>query len=169
MRNNSYTPENHYWLKADVVYSTALRGEVPLDNKQYLEWLSAGNMPTPYPKAEDNKTYSREELARVLATYGLQVFPLTMEETQMMFVAAIQKRLDNFAKSRNYDNIMSVATYATSTNPHFAAEGQYAVEARDATWAKCYEILNAALAGQRPIPTWEEVEAELPVLKWPEV
>lgn len=77
------------------------------------------------------------------------------------------RRADDFAKTRNYTNIMSAATYATSTVPKFKAEGQYAVEARDATWAKCYEILAAVEAGSRPIPTLDELLAELPVLTWP--
>ena len=62
---------------------------------------------------------------------------------------------------------MSAATYATSTVPKFKAEGQYAVEARDATWAKCYEVLAAVKSGSRPMPTLKELLAELPVLTWP--
>lgn len=83
------------------------------------------------------------------------------------YTAAIQKRLDTFAQTRNYDGILSATTYATSQVPKFKAEGQYAVEARDATWAKCYEILAAVETGSRPMPTLDELLAELPVLTWP--
>lgn len=83
------------------------------------------------------------------------------------YTAGVQKHLDDFAWTRNYDGILSAATYATSTVPKFKAEGQYAVEARDATWAKCYEILAAVEDGTRPMPTLEELIAELPVLTWP--
>lgn len=93
--------------------------------------------------------------------------PKTPEEIIAEFTAKIQARLDAFARTRGYDGILSAATYATSTVPKFKAEGQYAVEARDATWTKCYEILNAVQAGQRPVPTLEELLAELPVLEWP--
>ena len=89
------------------------------------------------------------------------------EERQKMFTDAIQKRLDDFAKTRGYDGILSAATYATSAISQFRAEGQYCVEARDATWIKGYEILGAVLAGERPMPTIEEVFAELPALEWP--
>ena len=95
--------------------------------------------------------------------------PPSIEEQQRMFTDAIQRYLDAFAQTRNYDGIMSAATYATSTMPKFKTEGQYAVEARDATWAKGYEILGEVLAGQRPMPTIGEVIAELPPLAWPEV
>ena len=39
---------------------------------------------------------------------------------------------------------------------------------RDATWAAGYAIMDAVLAGTRPMPTWAEVEAELPPLRWPD-
>jgi hypothetical protein len=80
---------------------------------------------------------------------------------------AVQKRLDEFARARGYDNILSAATYATSVVQRFNAEGQYAVAIRDNHWATCYAILNAVLQGQRPMPTVEEVLAEMPALVWP--
>ena len=91
----------------------------------------------------------------------------TPEEQLAAFTAAIQARLDDFARTRNYDDILSAASYATSTMAKFKTEGQYAVEARDATWAKGYVIMDDVLAGRRPMPTLEEVLAELPALSWP--
>jgi len=93
--------------------------------------------------------------------------PPTAEQIIAQYAAGVQQHLDAFARTRNYDGILSAATYATSTVPKFKAEGQYAVEARDATWAKCYEVLAAVEAGTRPMPTLEELLAELPVLIWP--
>lgn len=93
--------------------------------------------------------------------------PPTVAEIIATYTGAIQKRLDDFARTRNYDGILSAATYATSVVPKFKAEGQYAVEARDATWAKGYEILAAVEAGTRPLPTLEALAAELPALAWP--
>jgi hypothetical protein len=84
-------------------------------------------------------------------------------------VTKTQARLDNFASSRNYAGILSLCTYATSTNAKFQAEGQYGVEARDETWAKLYEILAEVEAGTRPAPSsYAEIEPELPELQWPE-
>ena len=83
-------------------------------------------------------------------------------------VQATQLRLDTFAQTRGYDGILSAATYATSTVPKFQAEGQYCVEARDATWNKLYEMLAEVEAGTRPMPnSFADVEPELPVLNWP--
>ena len=95
--------------------------------------------------------------------------PPTAEEQLAAFTAAIQAHLDDFARTRNYDGILSAATYATSTVGKFRAEGQYAVEARDATWSKGYAIMDDVLAGARPMPSLAEVLDELPPLAWPEV
>jgi hypothetical protein len=93
--------------------------------------------------------------------------PKTPDEIVAEFSAGVQSRLDTFARTRGYDGILSACTYTTSTNPKFSEEGQYCVQARDATWAKCYEILSSVQSGTRQTPTWEELEAELPVLQWP--
>ena len=90
------------------------------------------------------------------------------DQLQATIVAATQARLDDFARTRNYDGILSACTYATSTVPKFAAEGQYCVQARDATWAQLYQMLAEVEAGTRPIPAgFEDVEPELPALVWP--
>lgn len=81
---------------------------------------------------------------------------------------ATQRRLDDFARTRDYNSILSAATYATSTVPCFAADGQYAVQARDATWGKLYEMLEEVEAGTRPMPSgYAEIEPLLPKLQWP--
>ena len=83
------------------------------------------------------------------------------------YTAAVQHRLDAFFQGRGYDDVLSAATYATSGVPKFKVEGQYAVEARDTTWAKCYEILAAVESGTQPMPSQDELLAELPPLVWP--
>ena len=80
-----------------------------------------------------------------------------------------QSRLDDFAKTRSYDGILSLATYATSIVPKFQTEGQYGVTARDATWAKLYEVMAEVEAGTRPMPAgYSDIEGELPELSWPD-
>lgn len=89
------------------------------------------------------------------------------ERVKTQIVAATQIRLDDFAKARGYDGILSACTYATSPTPRFAAEGQHAVAMRDATWAKLIEIMDAVVAGTRPMPqSYADIKGELPELVW---
>lgn len=84
------------------------------------------------------------------------------------FTCAIQKRLDDFARQRNYDSILSACTYATSTVAKFKNEAQACVNLRDATWAAAYQILADVQAGKRPMPTSiADIEADLPTAAWP--
>lgn len=91
-----------------------------------------------------------------------------LAEFQSQVVQRVQQRLDDFAKTRNYDSILSAATYATSSIARFRLEGQYAVDARDNTWATLYSIMEQALAGQIAMPTsYEQIDSLLPELVWP--
>lgn len=87
---------------------------------------------------------------------------------KVSIVSQVQARLDNFAKTRNYDSILSAATYATSNVPKFRAEGQFAVDLRDSTWSALYSILADVETGKRPVPTSiSDIEQLLPSLIWP--
>jgi len=91
-----------------------------------------------------------------------------LEARVAAYTTAVQDRLDRFAQTRGYDGIMSACTYVTSDVPSFRAEAVYCVTARDNTWATCYQIMNEALAGQRPIPALDALFELLPALMWPE-
>lgn len=91
------------------------------------------------------------------------------ERIKSLILEAVQNRLDAFAKTRNYDNILSACTYATDINARFALEGSYCVAARGATWQTLYDILAQVESGVRPAPTcFADIESELPTLTWPE-
>lgn len=96
------------------------------------------------------------------------IIPPTAEQIIAEVTAATQKRLDDFAKTRNYDGILSACTYATSSVPKFAAEGQYAVDKRDQTWAALYAFMADVQEGLQTMPAgFEDVEPLLPSLNWP--
>ena len=96
--------------------------------------------------------------------------PPTPEQIVREFTLRVQRRLDRFAASegRFYDNMRSACSYSVSKDPVFSLEGAYCIDARDATWNAANAVMNAVLAGTRDIPTWPELEAELPPLAWPE-
>lgn len=82
--------------------------------------------------------------------------PLSQEEIAAMIQAAVinglQAAIDNFAKTRNYDNALSAASYAASINPQFKAEALRVVELRDQIWAYAYAELAAVQNGDRDMP-----------------
>ena len=93
--------------------------------------------------------------------------PPTFSQTQARYVAAVQKRLDDFAKTRGYDNILAACSYALSQDPQWQLEGQCCLIARDATWDTCYQIITAAADSDQPLPPFDDFMALLPVLAWP--
>ncbi|WP_369916547.1 hypothetical protein AB8810_11180 [Xanthomonas sp. NCPPB 3005] len=81
--------------------------------------------------------------------------------------ARIGAWLDSVVQARGYDNIVSCASYAASTNTQFQAEAVAAIAWRDAVYAMGYEILANTPAG---VETPEDVMALLPqpeTFGWP--
>ena len=90
-----------------------------------------------------------------------------LTSTKSRLTSAIQSMLDETARERGYDSILSLCTYATSPNKKFADEGQAGVSWRDEVWAKGFTILADVEGGERAIPTVDELLAELPAFVWP--
>ena len=108
--------------------------------------------------------------------------PPTAEQLQAQFTAAIQKRLDDFAKTRSYDNVGSLSKYANLTDAEinslpeqdrpstfrYRAECRHLLLKTAQTWATSERILAEVQAGTRAMPTSiADIEADLPVLAWP--
>lgn len=88
---------------------------------------------------------------------------LTPEQKQAALEAKVQELLDAQARSMNFDNIISAVSNASlPVGEYRQADGAALLLWRARVWQKAAEIRDAFLAGERPEPTWEEVEAELP-------
>ena len=96
-----------------------------------------------------------------------EVFEAQLQE---QMTEAVQHALDGFAKTRGYDGIMSACSYSNSTDAQFKFEADYCIQLRDTTWRMGYAILAEVKAGNRPVPTVDELITELPVgsAKWPD-
>ena len=93
---------------------------------------------------------------------------LSAADVQAEVTKKTQERLDNFARQRGYDGILSACTYVGSAIPKFNDEGIAARNARDMTWAALYGIMQDIMDGKRQmISSYEEIEGELPACVWP--
>lgn len=142
----------------------------PMNPEQWL--IPANATPVPAIPEQPGKTRHFDAVSSVWYYKDIPQAPVepppTPDQIKDSIISAVQSRLDDFARTRNYDGILSAATYATSTVPKFAADGQYAVHARDATWAKLYQIMDEVTAGTRATPSgYDDIAPDLPVLAWP--
>lgn len=117
---------------------------------------------------------------------GVQQVPLTPEEIaerereaeehavqaaqreRQRYLMSVQRHIDEVARSRQYNDGNSCASYVNSTNPVWVAEATAFVAWRDAVWAYAFAELEKVQKGERKQPTVEEFIAELPVIEWPE-
>lgn len=91
---------------------------------------------------------------------------LTEEQIKKVLTNAVQAYMDTVAQTRGYDNIHTACSYVNSTDEIFATEGAACLAWRDSVWRKCYDILAEVQAGIRPIPTVDDLIAELPAFDW---
>lgn len=91
--------------------------------------------------------------------------PPTAEQIMQRLAARVQQWLDEQARALGYDDIKTAITYADEPAvPKFQQEGQAMRRLRSLAWARYYEILNEVKAGQRSIPTEEELIVEMEAL-----
>lgn len=92
--------------------------------------------------------------------------PPTHAEVIQSFKDAIQMTLDDAARAKGYDDIVSACSYAGYENV-FQAEAIAFGVWRANVWAYGYQELAKVTAGTRPVPTVPEIIAELPALVLP--
>ena len=99
--------------------------------------------------------------------YISAVDPAVVAHVLEMVNKRVSDKLSDFAKTRDYDSIVSLASYATSTIPKFAAEGQRGVALRDASLAALYQYQMQMVEGTRFVPkSAAEIDSNLPALTW---
>lgn len=85
-------------------------------------------------------------------------------EIQDRLSVAVQDVLDAKARELNYDSCLSVCSYVDTGVKKFDDEGRAFRSWRSKVWEKGYEILAQVKAGERVIPSAEDLIAELPEL-----
>ena len=105
-----------------------------------------------------NKSKKLELIDRVIPT----------SEILQSFTANLQKHLDDTANLYGYDNINTAVSYAEeSAVLKFQIEGRAFRSWRSLFWLEVNKIKDLVLAGDREIPSLEQLIEELPKLNLP--
>jgi hypothetical protein len=79
-----------------------------------------------------------------------------------------ERRLDEFARTKDYLSCIHAISYVSSSNTAYSAEARYMSDIRDITWSKVYDLLNEIDTGKRSFLTsFYDIKDELPELNWP--
>lgn len=90
----------------------------------------------------------------------------TVEEIIQEIKDRIQLLLDDTARQKNYDNGVSLASYANSTIDSFKQEALSFIQWRDAVWNTCYHYLDLYQKGEYEFTTVSDFLSLLPTFNW---
>jgi hypothetical protein len=155
-------------MRLSVTEAADIKGDkMKSQNTQYpvSSQYDSDNVAVPINIVSTTRTNSMTD--EIEAVYEYDMVLLKSSSPKQMMIDAIQAYLDTEAQAHFYDGILSLCSYATSTNTKFGPEGQAGVVWRDACWATGYAIMAAVEAQTRTIPTIEELLAEMPAMVWP--
>lgn len=90
-----------------------------------------------------------------------------VENQKQVFISTAQKLLDDFARSRGYDDIKSAIGYLQSSIPQFKQEAEICLEKRDQMWYALFNILDKVQNQEIEVPTdFSDIVSQLPILEW---
>lgn len=90
----------------------------------------------------------------------------TVEEIIQEIKDRIQLLLDDTARQKNYDNGVSLASYANSTIDSFKQEALSFIQWRDTVWNTCYYYLDLYQKGEYEFTTVSDFLSLLPTFNW---
>jgi len=120
----------------DCILNVATGTQIPRGHwmwEEYDAWLAQGNTPDPMP----TPAFDLHEHVRKCAYAWM----------------------DDVVQGKDYDNIYTCASYATSTIPEFKADADALVAWRDAVVLRLYQLRDEPPQG---VDSWEEVKPLLP-------
>lgn len=118
--------------------------------------------------ADPRFTYMEGQPVRVNGrlTQTWDATPASADRAIASYTAKLEQFYDDKAKERRYANRYTCALRAGYAGP-FHAEGVAFASWMDTCNAHAYQIMAEVLAGQRQMPSIEELIADLPTLTWP--
>ena len=145
-----------------------------LEHLKTLGWVPVTRKEYTYNKSTHKLTNPRLVLSGMTVTEEYDVVAIVttqpkVSDIQNAFLMRVRDRLNNFAKTRMYDDILSACSYVNDSNLKFKSEAEYCIQMRSETYSKLFEILSDMESNKRPLITnFNAIESELPNLVWPE-
>lgn len=147
-----------------------------VDYLRSLNWLPIKQVNYSYNRATqqlDNRKFivNNDEVIEMYDIVNIPAPPpIDIEKIKKMLASKVQDRLDSFARTRGYFDILTACSYVNDLhNSVYQKEASYCLKVRSQTWEKFYEIMSTL--NFRDIPIQElylEFETLLPLLEWPE-
>lgn len=95
-----------------------------------------------------------------------EIVRLTALEPIRQYSKAIDLHINKIARSKQYNDAVSLASYADSTNSQWKQEALTFIAWRDSVWLFAFEKLKEVQQGLIPQPTIEELIVSLPTINW---
>lgn len=148
-------PNPLFLPNGDVVHAPKLGY---FDNLRLVERWIDGDEEKQYLKiADDIKSFDGEKMI-VQWQYRLP--------NEQEYANEIQKYVDNIARSKQYNDAISLSSYVNSTNQLWKQEAEIFTAWRDSVWVFVFNKMDEVKQGISEQPTLEELIASLPQITW---
>jgi hypothetical protein len=82
-------------------------------------------------------------------------------------LALIQMQIDAVAQAKEYQDGVSCASYAASSNLQWSQQAQAFILWRDSVWTYAYNLLALYSQNSEPLPSAQDVINGMPAIDWP--
>jgi hypothetical protein len=109
----------------------------------------------------------KDPMASVEAKPISEIDPATIQHVYSLAGDYISVKLDEFARTKQYNDFIHLTGYRYSAIPSFAAEAMRGYTLRDQIWANLLVYFTEVTSGAVPVPTSiADIDAVIPNLTW---
>lgn len=125
----------------------------------------------PLTLAEILRTFQAQNpedpMAPMAAKSISEIDPATIQHVYSLAGDYVSVKLDEFARTRKYNDFIHLTGYRYSAIPSFAAEAMRGYTLRDQIWANLLNYFTQVTTGAVPVPTSiADVDALIPDMTW---
>ncbi len=132
-------------ISETIIYQYGYKQGLDIINDEIVSWPYSAPKPTP------------EELDVLVAAYS---FYSKAKDY-------VQKTLESTAQQKGYDTVLSMCSYATSTNLQWKEEAEAFIFWRDTIMLNAVNVFNELLSNPSNVPDFEDFKSQLPTINWP--